>query len=184
MHPTTRFEPGRRALLIASLGCVLALAQTAAARESDDTIAGTNPLGGGGSVVLEPVPPRPKSRRTRVIYTCTAQSVVEFSDRPCAPGSAARSIDFTTGAGAAPSTKPKAAPASTRPKTVPAVAEVADAAHDAREAQQQKCESLAAQLDKVDSRMRQGYAAREAADLWNRWRDLKQELHSARCGRG
>ena len=162
---------------------MLTLGQAAAASASDEAISVTGPLGGDGSAVTEPAPTRPKSRRTRVIYACTTQPVVEFSDRPCATGSAARALDFTTGAGAAPSTKPRAALASTRPKTTPAAAEAPEATND-HNAREQKCESLGVQLDKVDARMRQGYAAREAADLWNRWRDLKQELHSAHCRGG
>jgi hypothetical protein len=187
MHSTTLFERLRRSLPIVSLACILTLAQTAAA-SGNEAVPVTSPLDDGGSALVtaapEPAPPRTKSRRTRVIYACTTQPVVEFSDRPCATGSAARSLDFTTGAGAAPSTKPRVALASTRPKATPAATGAPEATDDDHNAQERKCESLGAQLDKVDARMRQGYAAREAADLWNRWRDLKQELHSAHCRGG
>jgi hypothetical protein len=29
--------------------------------------------------------------------------------------------------------------------------------------------------------MRTGYSAREAARLWNRWRDLKADIYADRC---
>jgi hypothetical protein len=29
--------------------------------------------------------------------------------------------------------------------------------------------------------MRDGYSSREAARLWNRWRELKGRLHAERC---
>ena len=40
---------------------------------------------------------------------------------------------------------------------------------------------LMRQLGEVNSRMRAGYSAREAARLWQRWRGLKDRLHAARC---
>jgi hypothetical protein len=52
--------------------------------------------------------------------------------------------------------------------------------HDV-EIAQARCGTLQGQLDAVDARMRGGYSAREAAQLWNRWRDLKERLRGARC---
>jgi hypothetical protein len=54
---------------------------------------------------------------------------------------------------------------------------------DARdaEAQRKKCTTLQGQLDAVDSRMREGYGARDAARLWNRWRELKEEIRTSAC---
>jgi hypothetical protein len=145
---------------------------------------GTDPPGGGSPAVLEPSAARPKSRRKRVIFTCTTEAVVEFSDKPCAPASSRRTLEFTTGAGAAPSTRPSATTASTRPKPMPTPASTPDdtpaGSRDAA-AQARQCSTLETQLDSVDKRMRRGYAAREAADLWNRWRDLKEQLRVARC---
>jgi hypothetical protein len=50
-----------------------------------------------------------------------------------------------------------------------------------RDARASRCEGLERQLGEVNSRMRAGYSAREAARLWQRWRSLKERLHAARC---
>jgi len=137
---------------------------------------------GGSSVVLEPREPRAKPRKSRIIFACRSDALVEFSDRPCDLVATSRSLEFTTGspAGTAPSTKPREAAASTRPKTVPATASSEPDERD-DEAREKKCATLEGQLDVVDSRMREGYSARDAAKLWNRWRNLKEELHATDC---
>jgi hypothetical protein len=41
--------------------------------------------------------------------------------------------------------------------------------------------TLERQLDELNNQMRTGYSAREAARLWDRWRDLKEKLRTTRC---
>ncbi len=43
------------------------------------------------------------------------------------------------------------------------------------------CARLERQLDELNDRMRAGYSAREAAKLWQRWRDTKERLRTGRC---
>jgi hypothetical protein len=43
------------------------------------------------------------------------------------------------------------------------------------------CVKLERQLDELNGRMRAGYSAREAARLWQRWRDTKERLRTGRC---
>jgi hypothetical protein len=139
------------------------------------------------SQVVEPVPMPAKSRKSRTIFACRTGALVEFADRPCDIAATSRSLEFTTGTGpgSTPSTRPRESLASTRPKVAatPADAVSADAVADARddEAQRKKCTTLQGQLDAVDSRMREGYGARDAARLWNRWRELKEEIRTSAC---
>ena len=142
----------------------------------------------GNTAVLEPVRMPTKSRKSRTIFACRSGALVEFSDRPCDTAATSRSLEFTTGTGpgATPSTRPREPVASTRPKvSAPPTDAVPDArdARDARddEAQRKKCTTLQGQLDAVDSRMREGYGARDAARLWNRWRELKEEIRTSAC---
>jgi hypothetical protein len=143
-------------------------------------------LSGGSALAVEPAPvPAParataRPRRSRIIFACHADGIVEFSDRPCDLAATSRSLEFTTGSpGATPSTKPHAAVAAILPKPVSPRGQPADQPDD--DAREKKCATLEGQLDAVDSRMREGYSARDAAKLWNRWRAIKDELHSAEC---
>jgi hypothetical protein len=43
------------------------------------------------------------------------------------------------------------------------------------------CTRLQRQLDDLNDRMRAGYSAREAGRLWQRWRDTKERLRTAKC---
>jgi hypothetical protein len=75
--------------------------------------------------------------------------------------------------------------ASTRPKVSAPPTDAVPDARDARDAEargeRRKCTTLQGQLDAVDSRMREGYGARDAARLWNRWRELKEEIRTSAC---
>jgi hypothetical protein len=44
-----------------------------------------------------------------------------------------------------------------------------------------RCAALKLELAQVDDQMRAGYTAREAARLWDRWRNLKERLQHERC---
>lgn len=44
-----------------------------------------------------------------------------------------------------------------------------------------RCRRLLAQRDAINERMRAGYSARQAAQLWTRWRDVGREIYASRC---
>ena len=77
--------------------------------------------------------------------------------------------------GRAASTVPAAAPATTLPR---AQSEPKESQPDNAESH---CRRLRDQREKLDDRMRAGYSAREAAQLWNRWRSLNSEIYRSRC---
>ena len=154
-----------------SLVCVLGTA----AASSDPPVA--SPLGGGESISLEPAAPPANPRRHRAVFVCQQGGVPTFADRPCGPASAQRSLVVDAPrAGAATSTAPPAPRASTRPRGV-AAGTAAGAADDT----DSKCATLRRQLEELNDRMRAGYSAREAARLWQRWRDARERLRTSRC---
>lgn len=134
------------------------------------------PLGGGGSRVLEPAPPADPPRQQRKVYVCRDGGAPMFTDRPCGPSAAIHAIDYVTpGAGSSPSLSPPAPSASTRPRVMPAPA-TAVMTHE-----QARCTVLRERLAAIDDQMRSGYSAREAARLWQRWRDARAQLRAQRC---
>lgn len=136
-----------------------------------------NPLGSGDSVALEPAPPQANPRRQRPIFICQEASAPVFADRPCGSAAAARNLVIEAPRpGAAATTTPPAPRASTRPRTLPDKLDVPTV----RETDTQ-CVKLQRQLDELNDRMRAGYSAREAARLWQRWRDTKERLRTSRC---
>ena len=149
-----------------------------------EATAARTPTGGGGSVVLEPVPGS-ESRRTwrRLVYTCTSPGLTVFSDRPCGAVPIVHEVKVHaphgsagTGGAAATIVPPKPA-ASIRPApSGPRRDEESD--ENAREA---TCRRLQDAVRSLDDRMRAGYSAREAALLWSRWREAKQRLREADC---
>ena len=135
-----------------------------------------NPTGGGASVQLETAPKGSQPRRTRAIFVCRNHAPVIFSDRPCGPAGEERSVKVQEPQpGRAASTVPSAAPATTLPRSQPEPKEPQPDAGDSR------CTRLRDQREKLDDRMRAGYSAREAAQLWNRWRSLNSEIYRSRC---
>jgi len=136
-----------------------------------------SPLGGGDSVMLEPAPPAAPPVRKRAVFVCQDGGTPVYADRPCGPGSDARSLVVAMPpTGAVATTTPPSPPASTRPRRLPPRADAAPV-----NVQEQQCSKLQRQLDELNDRMRAGYSAREAARLWQRWRDAKERLRSARC---
>lgn len=120
------------------------------------------------------VPPAAPSSGRRPVFVCEDAGIPVFSDRPCGAAITPRTVSFAAPpAGAAASTSPPAPRASTKP--LPA------AARRQGDAAASRCAALRRQLDELDDRMRTGYTSREAARLWNRWRDLKARLRSERC---
>lgn len=169
-----------KARFAVTLLAALAAVGQAGGNESGSGPQAAHPLGGGGSQVLEPVAEpqaaTPQRRRTRQVYVCHTSDVATFSDRPCDAVLESRRLVVTLpGPGQAASTAPQIVAASTRPRPSPGPAPRPSPGEDAR------CTALRDRLARIDSQMRAGYSAREAARLWNRWRDTKAELHARRC---
>ena len=122
---------------------------------------------------VEAPPAAPASGR-RPVFVCEEAGIPVFSDRPCGAALTPRMVSFAAPpAGAAVSTSPPVPRASTKP--LPATERVAGDKAAGR------CAALRRQLEDLDDRMRTGYTSREAARLWNRWRDLKSRLRTERC---
>lgn len=143
----------------------------------------TSPLGSGSSVVLEPAPPQAAPRRPRSVFVCQLDGLPVYSDRPCSAAATPRELvvdvpraGTPSRPGASVTTLPPAPRAATRPR-----AEQRHGNDPAISAVDSHCAALHRQLDEVNDRMRAGYSAREAARLWQRWRDLKDRLRTARC---
>jgi hypothetical protein len=133
------------------------------------------PAAGSDLPVGEPAPPAEPGRR-RAVFVCQNGGAPVFSDRPCGSvvGQRALAVDAPA-SGAAPSTVPPKPRASTRPRPQPAGGTGTGRTAATR------CSTLQRQLDELDDRMRAGYTSREAARLWNRWRELKDRLRTERC---
>lgn len=116
------------------------------------------------------------SPRQRAIFVCEERGVPVFTDRPCGSATDPRALTIDAPApGAAPSTVPPRPRASTRPRLQP------DGQAGTVRTAATRCTALQRQIDELDDRMRAGYSSREAARLWNRWRDLKDRLRAERC---
>lgn len=153
------------------LACVLQVAWATA----DPPVAG--PLGSGQSVTLEPAPPPANPRRQRAVFVCQDDGVPVYADRPCGSGVATRSLVVAAPPpGAAATTLPPAPRASIRPRPAEGTAGV-----QAPAVVGNQCMRLQQRLDALNDRMRAGYSAREAARLWQQWRDAKERLRAARC---
>jgi hypothetical protein len=134
-----------------------------------------DPADAGGASAIERVDARSSGRRTRLVYACRDAATPVFSDRPCGASADAWRLDLPPLAtGAAPSTRVAAPAAATRPI-------VARASHRDIAEPANPCVRLEQQLAAIDARMRNGYSAREAARLWQRWRDAKARLRAADC---
>jgi hypothetical protein len=148
--------------------------QAALQSPSETPAAATDTATGGEASAIARTTPAPR-RTHRVVFTCRDGSTPVFSDLPCGDDEHRHRVDVPSpAANSAPSTRPAAAPAATRPRAVRAQRRVRPDPPNA-------CARLEEQLASIDARMRQGYSAREAARLWQRWRDAKAKLHAARC---
>ena len=143
-----------------------------------------NPAGGGGTVILEPVAAPPVQRKHRTVFVCAQDGAPVYSDRPCGPIVAIRELDVSepgpgsgSGSGQASSTLRAEPTATTRPLVQRAALESPRRDPDEND----RCNELRQQLAAVDDQMRAGYSARQAARLWNRWRELKDRIHTSRC---
>lgn len=142
-----------------------ALAETAAPATRD------------GGETVEAMRDAGKGRRThRLVYSCRDGSIPMFSDRPCGETALLRSLDvYTPPPGGRPPTTVADPPrASTRPAQ-------RDRQERALQQAAEKCERLQNALDEIDDRMRAGYPARQAAQIWQRWRDARAAVRDAGC---
>jgi hypothetical protein len=127
-------------------------------------------------VSIESPPAYATPRRHRAVFVCEDGGIPVFSDRPCGAAAVARTLVVEIPrVGSPPTTLPTVARSSTRPLPSPAADEGPGHAAPSH------CATLQRQLDELDDRMRTGYSAREAARLWDRWRDLKEKLRTTRC---
>jgi len=154
----------------------LVLAASAASHSAMTPLLDESTTAGGDVPALDPSPAA-EAPRQRAVFVCQQDGVPVFTDRPCGPaaGQRALTLDAPAPPGAAPSTAPPRPRASTRPRLQPEGQAGTARAADTR------CATLRRQLDELDQRMRDGYSSRDAARLWNRWRDLKGRLRAERC---
>lgn len=132
--------------------------------------------GASDEVAARESAPATAAPRQRTVFFCREGGVPVFTDRPCESGADPRKLRLDApAAGAVPSTVPPQPRASTRPRLQPDGQARPDRDTEAR------CAALKRQLEVLDDRMRTGYSSREAARLWNRWRELKARLRTERC---
>ena len=168
-------------LLRSAIGLLALLALAAGAITSDPPArSGAARLEEQAATPEKPTPgtrhPAPPSRHRREVFVCDDAGTPVFSDRPCGPDLIRRSVSVEQPiAGQVASTLAPAPSASTRPRARPV--DRREVAHDA----DARCTTLRRQLEQVDDRLRSGYSSREAARLWERRRDLKDELRAGRC---
>ena len=171
MRSTRRSTLQQLGLLVPSLlGLVTPVAW------ATDAAPPSEPADSGTGLSIESPPTQATPRRHRAIFVCQDVGTPVFSDRPCGMAAVARTLIVEIPrAGAPPTTVPAVSRSSTRPLPSPAADDAPGRAAESR------CTTLQRQLDGLDDRMRTGYSAREAAQLWNRWRDLKEKLRTTRC---
>jgi hypothetical protein len=138
------------------------------------------------------LPAGPRSVR-RLVFVCTTPEVTTFSDRPCGPAPARRELRVdlagpSSGEGAsvraaAPraATRPARAGATDRPGEASDTGAESASAQDADSARERQCERLERAVVSLTDQMRTGYSARDAARLWQRWREAKSRLREADC---
>ena len=170
-------NPCRRSLPLlaarAATGLACLLLATANAGEIHDA----PPSGSGGGVALDPATRPAAPARQRAVYVCLDGGIPMYADRPCGTTAVVRALDVDPPrAGDTMTVAPPAPRAATRPRRLPA----AEPDRPERPATGH-CDALHRQLAAIDDRMRAGYSAREAARLWQRWRDLRERLRTSRC---
>ena len=141
------------------------------------------PNGNGSAAAVEPAPAKVSpSIALRVVFTCFDPGVVVFSDRPCGPAAAMRQVRVQTPVapvGRASTLAPEPPRNSTRSDASERAIEAT--ARDDTVPQPTACERLEDAVGDIDARMRNGYSAKEAGRLWDRWREAKARLRDAHC---
>lgn len=141
-----------------------------------DAASASESAASGAGVSTESPPAHATPRRHRAVFVCQDAGIPVFSDRPCGAAAVTRTLVVEIPrAGSPPTTVPTVSRSSTRPLPSPAADDAPDRAAPSH------CATLQRQLDELNNQMRTGYSAREAARLWDRWRDLKEKLRTTRC---
>jgi hypothetical protein len=171
-------KTARRRNTVSAIACSMALLATSPELLARVAAEGDSPAAAAADTPpVAPTTAPAATRRQRAVFVCADGGVPVYSDRPCATASPSRAIAFDAPAsGAVFVTSPPKPRASTRPAPTGAAPQPVP-----RDARASRCESLEHQLSDVNSRMRAGYSAREAARLWQRWRGLKERLRALRC---
>lgn len=126
------------------------------------------------------------------VYACPGADVPTYADRPCAPAAAVLEIPASIAAGT-----PAAVPASSSSRSVGLAGTRASAAGradpsrargerasgvpGAPAAESARCRSVRTSLERLDSRMRAGYAPAAGERLRARRRELRAIQHAERC---
>jgi hypothetical protein len=168
----------KRLLLLATALPLLALPGVAHGARILPLPAVDAPQGGGGAVVLEPVPARASVSR-RTIFTCVTPKLVTYSDRPCGPLTGTRLLRTVT----PPRGEIRMETAPPEPASAAARSRGGGAAGPATFAptHESDCKPLEEAVAELDQVMRAGYSARESARLWERWRVARARLREADC---
>jgi len=162
-------------LMIGSLAAATSRAGTDAAEALTPANAGRTDRAGAAPAPPQTSPPVP-TWRTRPIFVCGHAVPVIFSDRPCGTTAEARVLRVhDPGPGRAASVARAPTRETTRPRPEPQAPEAKHVESDER------CRKLRDERERLNDRMRAGYSAREAARLWNRWREVEAKIYAARC---
>jgi hypothetical protein len=107
---------------------------------------------------------------------CSHAVPVIFSDLPCGTSAEARVLRVhDPGPGRAASVARAPTRETARPRPEPPAPEAKHVESDER------CRKLRDERERLNDRMRAGYPAREAARLWNSWREIEAKIYAARC---
>jgi hypothetical protein len=169
-------------LLVATALLLIALAHRAHPAQVLPLPAVDAAHGDAGSVALEPGAARAAVSR-RTIFTCVSPRLVIYSDRPCGPLAGTRELRTVTppgGKGPTTAPHPEAAPVAA-PVAAPRKRNDSTAMIEPARAREPTCEQLEAAVTELDQVMRAGYSAREAARLWERWREARARQREADC---
>ncbi len=114
----------------------------------------------------------------QLIYQCTDGGQVVLSDRPCGPEAGSRWISpADINVHEAPSVSRRRSHGLRQSRVTPATADRAPAGKE----EKATCERIAVELERMQSRMRAGYRAREGERLRERQRRLKERRYSLGC---
>ena len=180
--PRHAVSPHAQSMVLVAIVATVCMAATsrvacAAPREGPATLA--------GSVDSQPATAKMPARR--LVFSCIAPGLVTFSDRPCVPATAVRELQLKAAikpnagieqAGRTSTVTPEAPRASTLERTA---GDDHSNVSDTNPSAATTCQRLGAAVATLDTRMRNGYSAREAGRLWDRWRDAKARLREADC---
>jgi len=121
-----------------------------------------------------------RHRARRLVFSCFAGGIVVFSDRPCGPTATSRELRIDAPSdrgGRAVSLAPERSPVSARAAPLAS----ADANPVDTHTGASTCQRLQAAVDALAAHMRNGYSAKEAGRLWDRWREARARLREAHC---